>query len=429
MAQAETIKNVDIAVVGGGASGFAASISAAEINKGIKIAILEKGQRTGRKILATGNGRCNLSNEDISISRYHGKNKEFALFALKKFDFEKTMEFFKETGILTTSSEDGKVYPMSLQASSVVDMLRIRIKQLAIEEITEFDVTDISKKGAGFTLKSADGQTVSAKKVILCTGGKAAPEFGTDGSAYKLAQKLGHKLNATFPALVQLKCDVKRVRALKGVKLMGMATLLCDKKEIRKEHGEIMFTDYGLSGPPIFQLSRGASENLYKGNKNILVKIDLFPEYNYIDIENILFERRKNLSQVECEHFLNGMLNKQIARQILKESDENLKLNVLSGKLSDKTIKILANKMKNWEFEIIGTNSWKNAQVTAGGINTDDINEKTMESIKQKGLYFAGEILDIDGDCGGFNLQWAWSSGLLAGQSVAKSLEGKNDNF
>ncbi|MBQ2897674.1 MAG: NAD(P)/FAD-dependent oxidoreductase [Clostridia bacterium] len=421
----EKIKNIDIAVIGGGAAGFAAAICAAENSCDLKIAILEKGARTGRKILATGNGRCNLSNNNLLLTRYHGKDKEFALSALTEYDFDKTMNFFEKIGILTTTLEDGKVYPMSLQASSVVDMLRLRAKKLKIEEITEFEVLDIQKNGEHFIISGNEKKLLKAKKVILCTGGKAAPEFGTDGSAYSLAQKFGHNLTQVFPTLVQLKCDAKKVRALKGVKLMGNVTLLDGRKEIQKEYGEIMFTDYGLSGPPIFQLSRRASEELNKRNKNIIVKVDLLPDYRYTQIEDILLERRKNLADAESENFLNGMLNKQLAKQILKESDENLKLNMLSGKITDKTIKVLANKIKGWEFEITGTNPWKNAQVTAGGIETADIDDKTMESKKIKGLYFAGEILDIDGDCGGFNLQWAWSSGFVAGKCAAQCIGGE----
>ena len=418
----QSVKNIDIAVIGGSASGFAAAICAAMENKNLKIAIFEKGARVGRKILATGNGRCNLSNKDLSMTRYHGNNKDFALSALTEYDFDKTMVFFERIGILTAELEDGKVYPMGLQASAVVDMLRLKAKSEGIFEVTDFDVRKIKPNGDTFIVSDKNGDSIKAKKVIVCTGGKAAPEFGTDGSAYSLVTELGHRLTETFPALVQLKCDAKRVRGLKGVKLMGNATLICDGKTIKKEYGEVMFTDYGLSGPPIFQLSREASERLNKGNKDIKIKIDLIPNYEFYQLESILTERRKNLSELECEHFLNGMLNKQIAKQILKESDESLKLNLPCSKISDKTIKVLANKIKGWEFEVTGTNPWKNAQVTAGGINTLDVNEKTMESKKIKGLYLAGEILDIDGDCGGFNLQWAWSSGFSAGKDAAKSI-------
>ena len=205
---------------------------------------------------------------------------------------------------------------------------------------------------------------------------------------------------------------------------MGYASLLDSNKTVRKEYGEVMFTDYGLSGPPIFQLSRKTGELLNKGNKNIKIKIDLIPEYSFSEIQDILIQRRNNLADVPAENYLNGMLNKQIARQILKESDEELKLNVPSKNISDKTIKTLAGKIKGWEFEVIGTNPWKNAQVTAGGIETEFVNPYTMESKKVKGLYLAGEILDIDGDCGGFNLQWAWSSGYVAGTDAARSVKG-----
>ena len=418
------LKNIDIAVIGGGAAGFASSICAAKEVKGLKIAIFEKGSRVARKILATGNGRCNISNKNLSMDRYHGENVSFAEFALTQFDFDKTMEFFTKIGVLPTELEEGKVYPMSLQAASVVDMLRIEAQRLGILEVVDFEVKEINYAGGKFEIKSSSGAKVNAKKVILCTGGKAAPELGTDGSAYKLAQNFGHKLTPLFPALVQLKCNPVRVRALKGVKLMGVASLVKDNKTMQKEYGEVMFTDYGLSGPPIFQLSRKTSELLNKGNKNIKIKVDLTPEYSFMQIEDILFQRRKDLSDVSAENFLNGMLNKQIARQILKESDETLKLNVPSKSITDKTIKTLAGKIKGWEFEVIGTNPWKNAQVTAGGVETDYVNPETMESKLVKGFYMAGEILDVDGDCGGFNLQWAWSSGFAAGKNAALSIKG-----
>ena len=420
----DMFKITDIAVVGGGAAGFAASVCAASVNKNAKITILEKGPRVARKILATGNGRCNISNSNISLDRYHGQDVSFAENALTQFDFDKTMDFFKGIGILPTELEEGKVYPMSLQAASVVDMLRIRASQLGISEVVDFEVVKIKSSGKGFEIESKKGDVVRAEKVIICTGGKAAPEFGTDGSAYKLATDFGHKLTPLFPALVQLKCDAKRVRALKGVKLMGYASLVCDNKTLQKEYGEVMFTDYGLSGPPIFQLSRKTGELLNKGYTDIIIKIDLTPGYSFSEICDILLQRRKALAETAAENYLNGMLNKQIARQILKESDEGLKLNVPSKNISDKTIKALAGKIKGWEFEITGTNPWKNAQVTAGGIETGAIKPDTMESKKVKGLYFAGEILDIDGDCGGFNLQWAWSSGYVAGINAVNSLKG-----
>ena len=226
------------------------------------------------------------------IGRFHGLNAEFAENALSQFDFDRTMDFFKKIGVLPTELEDGKMYPMSLQAASVVDMLRIEAQRQGIAEVVDFEVVKIKSSGGVFEIASKKGGIVRAKKVILCTGGKAAPELGTDGSAYKLATDFGHKLTPLFPALVQLKCDAKRVRALKGVKLMGNAALLDNNKQVQKEYGEVMFTDYGLSGPPIFQLSRKTAELLNNGNKNIKIKIDLTPEYSFSEIEDILFQRR-----------------------------------------------------------------------------------------------------------------------------------------
>lgn len=406
----------DILVIGGGASGMVAAIAACSERKHTSVAVLERNNRVGKKILVTGNGRCNITNTDINISRYHGNNVRFAMKALTDVDAEQTLSFFADLGMYP-KVEDGKVYPNSLQASSVVDMLRMRMSQLGIAEICDFECTGIKSKDDIFTVTSSKGAVLKARKVIVCTGGKAAPKCGTDGSGYKLLQKFGHKLTDTHPSLVQIRCDSPYLIPMKGVKFDANVSIYSNNKFIQSEYGELLFTDYGISGPPVFQLSRIASVECAKGS-DVYAVVDMIPELDEYEVYIQLCSRSKN---VPVESFLTGMFNKLLAHQLLKSCGV-VKFNTNADILTDDMLKLLAKNIKSWQFKVTGTNSWDAAQVTAGGIDTSDFNPSTMESTLVKGIYSAGEILDIDGDCGGFNLQWAWSSGILAGENCAKSL-------
>jgi len=390
--------HTDICIIGGGAAGLMSAIAAAR--QGASVIIAERLPRVGKKILSTGNGRCNITNNDLDISHYHGKNPDFARSALSRFDLYKTTDFFDEIGIPFTSAENGKIYPQSLQASSVLDMLRIECHRLGITELTDFFVNDI--KLNPFTLISDKGDKIQAKKVIIATGGKAAPAFGSDGNGYKLAVQLGHKLVSPFPSLVQLKTE-SPIRSLKGIKHMCTATVICEKNR-KSVYGEVLFTEYGLSGPPIFDLSRIAAEGIYS-KKDVYVSLDLLPYNDRLEEE--LTARKSRLPHLSKEDFLNGILNKRLGFEVCKMADKP---------------EHIARLIHNFKFKITGTMPWANAQVTAGGINVSDINPKTMESKIVPGVYFAGEIMDIDGDCGGYNLQWAWSSGYFAGENAALSL-------
>lgn len=413
------MKNIyDILIIGGGASGIIAAIAAKTENPGTDVAIVEKLPRVGKKILVTGNGRCNLTNSDISLDRYHGKNVKFAMSAFSRFDVEKTLDFFASLGIMTKEEELGKIYPQGGQASAVLDLLRLRLAKLEIPEITDFEVTKIEKKQGAFSVTGKSGQSLKASKIIVCAGGSAGPQFGTDGSAYKLLEKLGHSKEPVYPALTRLKSTSPYVKSMQGIKFDGRATLKADGKALRTEEGEILFTDYGLSGPPILQLSGGAADAL-RQNRKTVISLDLMPGKTAEQIKNTIKSMVSENPDMPLEFFFSGLFNKQIGKILIKAAELG-KMSDRADTLSDKKISVLTELIKGWEFEISGHTGWRDAQTTAGGIKVSEFYPSTMESRLVPGLYAAGEILDIYGDCGGFNLQWAWSSGYLAGISAAE---------
>lgn len=389
----------DTAIIGGGATGLAAAIFAAR--RGKNVLLLERLPRVGKKILSTGNGRCNITNQNIAPTRYHGQDASFAMMALSVFSLSDTASFFESIGLLFTEGENGKLYPKSLQASSVLDLLRLELSRLDVSETVDTFVKDVKKEKDGFHITAEDGRTFFAKTVILATGGKAAPSMGTDGAGYALAQNFGHTCITPIPSLVQIKTEPP-MRALKGVKHVGEASLYIDGAHVHSETGEILFTDYGLSGPPIFNLSRYASEGV-RQNRKVCISLNLFPDYTPEALFSFLEARKKALPHLTGEAFLFGLLPKLLGREITKRARD---LYDLSGLLSA------------FPLKVTGVMPWANAQVTAGGIATKDVNPETMESRLCPGLYFCGEILDIDGDCGGFNLQWAWSSAYVAAQHI-----------
>lgn len=410
----------DILIIGGGASGITSAITAKTVNPSLEIAIAEKLPRVGKKILATGNGRCNLSNSDPSLDRYHGKNVKFVMSAFSQMSVEKTLDFFATLGIITKEEDLGKIYPAGGQASAVLDLLRLKLEKLGIPEITELEVLEIKPEKGKFTLKTKAGQILMAKSVIICTGGMAGPQFGTDGSAYKLLEKLGHSKEPLYPALTRLKSTSSWVKSMQGIKFDGQATLKSDGKSLRTETGEILFTDYGLSGPPILQLSGEAIYSL-NHNRKTIISLDLMPGKSVDELKTILQSLVLVNPDMPLEYLLSGLFNKQIGKILIKAAELG-KMSDRADSILNKKISALAELVKNWEFEISGHTGWRDAQVTAGGIKTSEFYPSTMESRIVPGLYAAGEILDIYGDCGGFNLQWAWSSGYLAGKSAAERL-------
>lgn len=404
-----------VLIIGGGASGIMAAITAAR--QGARVTILERNPRIGKKILATGNGRCNYTNVKADISCYQGENPSFASSALAAFSVTDTLDFFEKLGIAPKIEEEGKVFPMSDQASSILDVLMFELKETGVKVICDAYVQSIVEKNQLFTLTLENGSQLSGDRVILAGGGKAMPSTGSDGNAYELAQKLGHSLTPLFPALVQLKLEGSFYKQIEGVKFPGTAEIIHNHKTLARDSGDILFGNYGVSGPPILQISRKAGE-LLQENKEATLKINLLDMFTREELQDHLSRRFKYNPQKTLEFSLVGLVNKRLIPVLLKEagfSDGKSPVSALTAREIDKIISIL----QNWRFLIRGTKSWPSAQVTAGGINTKGINPKTMESKLVPGFYLAGEIVDIDGLCGGFNLQWAWSSGFLAGTNAA----------
>lgn len=403
-----------VVIIGGGAAGLVAAITAAR--EGAKVTILERTNRVGKKILATGNGRCNLTNIDCHIRNYHGTNPKFALGALTAFDPNMAIQFFEELGISHKIESGGKVFPFSDQAGSVLEVMRMEIEQLnkktvVIETLVEKQVEEVSKNKNGFTISCQDKTSYHGDKVIMATGGNATPNLGSDGSGIPILTKLGHKVITPFPSLVQIVLDTPVVKRVKGVKIQGKVRVE-SSADSREEAGEILFTEDGISGPPVLQISRIVSAAQVQ-KKTCKVELDMFPDETLDTLEVMIQMKMAYQPQKSLEDFLVGLINKKLIPEVLKEAKLN-DMKRLCSSLSPKEVTNLVHTFKSWKFTAIGTRTWKSAQVMAGGINTDQVNSKTLESKEIPGLYIVGELLDIDGDCGGFNLQWAWSSGYVA---------------
>ena len=405
-----------IIIIGGGASGLLASIAAKD--KGQDIAILEGSDRIGKKILSTGNGRCNISNIDLNDNRYHSKNSGFMKNVLETFTVEKTEEFFNSLGLPVTTLSEGKMFPLSLQASAVLDILRLSIDEKKIPIYINSKIKDIKLIKNNFQLYTANGDIYECSKLIIATGGKSLPSTGSDGSGYLLAKTLGHKIIFPVPSLVQLKLNFNHLKALSGIKFIGSAEIIVDGITKRKEYGEILYTDYGISGPPILQLSREASSALYLSEK-VEIKIDMFPNMTNDELKYFIENHIGIFGYRDiCDIFI-GIINKRIIPILLRSAGIT---NIHSDgyELNWNDINNICTLMKGWTFEVIDTNPFKDSQVTCGGVDTTLVSTSTLESTIIPNLFFCGEILDVDGDCGGYNLQWAWSSGYVAGISASK---------
>lgn len=405
---------MNIIVIGGGASGMVAAIIAAK--NGADVTLMERNDRVGKKLLATGNGRCNYTNENMNIDFFHGEDSEFIKTVLDIFNRERTIELFENIGITPTMEDGGKVYPNSFQASSVLDCLRYEMDRMGVDVRVNSFVGEIKKNKDEFHVILKSGERFICDKVIISTGGMAMPVSGSDGNGYNLVKPLGHKINKTTPALVQLRLKWDKLKQINGVKVVGEITLIHKEKEIKSDYGDLLFTDYGISGPPVLQISREAVR-LFENGDSPIVRITIISNRSKDEVYGYLLKRFNTLSYKSVEDALVGFINKKMILPILKELDINKE--ILAGNLEKRDVKRLAELFVKWDFQVIGHKGWGQAQTTAGGILTKDIDPLTLESKLIKGLYITGEILDVDGDCGGYNLQWAWSSGYLAGYDAS----------
>lgn len=415
-------RHFNILIVGGGASGMMAAISAKRHGAN-SVAIVEKLDRVGKKILATGNGHCNLSNRNFSLDAYHGNGGSFPQKIFDQFALTETLDFFASMGLVSVSDPSGRLFPRSGQASSVLDLLRLELARLEIEEIFSNGVALLEKNNNRFELTTKPGNRFTCDTVILAAGGKAAPQFGCDGSGYTLAEKFGHTVIPPFPAIVQLLSDAPYLKQLKGVRCDVRLSLVSGNQMLHHENGELLFTDYGLSGIPALQMARIVYPFI-RDRKPVEARINLFPEIESKGMISFLKNHFSLIPHQSLSDSLAGLLHKRLIPVLLKIA--GMDANKLCGDLSEKELESLASVVTSWPVEIRGTKSWRDAHVTAGGIDTSEVDEETLQSKKTEGFFFAGEILDVDGDCGGYNLQWAWSSGYVAGLHAAEFVRKAN---
>lgn len=395
-----------VAIIGGGASGLMAAITAAE--GGHSVVLLERQARVGRKLLSTGNGRCNLTNLNFGPENYHGAPDSFLRPALEAFPPRAALEFFHSLGLLTVAEPSGRVYPRSDQAGSVVDVLRFAAARGA-EVRTGAEVLALQPTGEGFALELA-GETLTADRVLVCCGGLAGEKLGGSRSGYQLLASLGHHRTALRPALVQLRTGDALVRSLKGVRADAHVRLERRGTLLAESTGEVQFTDYGLSGPAIFEISRAASA----AEGEAVVRLDLLREVPQGELERLLGRRAADFPELTLENLLTGMLHNRLGRTVLRGAGYGLDAPASELKTAD--FQKIAAAAKDLVLPLTGTQGFDAAQVTAGGMDTAEFDPATLQSRLVPGLYAAGEVLDVDGDCGGYNLQWAWASGRLAGR-------------
>ena len=397
-----------IGIIGGGASGMAAAIAAAE-NPNSQVILFERQARVGRKLQATGNGRCNLTNLHALERGYHGEQANFADYALARFSPEDTLAWFENMGLLTVAEPSGRVYPYSDQANSVVDVLRFALERGNIQVICGCEVTKVKKTGDGFVVMAGE-ESFQCDKLIVACGGLAGTKLGGSMAGYKLLAKFGHRSTKLRPTLVQVKCGWNGVAALKGVRANCRVTVLHDGAEVACSEGELQFTEYGLSGPVIFEVSRDVCTG---GEWSC--RMDFLPQLDESALKEWL--DRKRCTQLPTDELLTGILHNRLGRVLTRSAG------VRSGNIcdmSDSEQDAVCRAVKNFEIVLTEPLGMDSAQVTAGGVRTEEFDATTMESKLVPGLYACGEVLDIDGDCGGYNLQWAWSSGRLAGLSAGK---------
>ena len=399
------MEKIKTAIIGGGASGL---FLATALQGGNKILLFERGDRVGKKLSATGNGQGNITNLTAGEAEYFSLQGGNALAEaiIAAANPQAMYAYFQNLGVILTADERGRVYPASRQASALTDALRFCIAQKGVDVRLSTRVYDIEKTKGGFILYAecgAEGQKQQffAEKVVLCAGGKAAKNFGSDGSAYALAKKFGHSLTALYPSLVQLKTDVTHTKTLKGIRVNdGGLTAVLSNGTRHTLQGDVIFTDYGVSGDAVFRLSAFIADKISAG---VTLEVDFLPEISEQEIFDCIQQKRKAFPNLPETEWLFGIVNNQIGRAVLKRAKGDLR--------------VAARLVKAFPLPVTGSLGFDYAQVTKGGIPLSEVTEN-LESRFVDGLYFAGEILDVDGQCGGFNLQWAFSSAMRVANAL-----------
>ena len=396
------------AIIGAGASGLVAAIEAAR--RGADVTVFEKNSKCGRKLLATGNGRCNITNTSLGLEHFHSHSVDAMEPILGGFDAKACIEYFRTLGIEIVETDGGKCYPMSLQARTVVEFLTFTCKELGVSILLETEVLHVEKENDSFLIKTVD-ETKYFDSLLIATGSIATPSLGSSESGLKFAEYFGHSVYPTFASLVQL-VTVKNLKNISGVKLYCNASVVVDGKVLSKCTGDVLFANYGLSGLAILDLSRDVAFYTGIGCK-VEICLDLFPEMSKEALKGLFQRRMKLFPLMSLQRWLEGVVHHRLAHLILDELNLDATL-----KVDSKILNQLVHKCKTLNFEISSTRGSLSAEVMAGGVVLDEINPNTMSSLKVKGLYFSGEVLDVDGDRGGYNLHFAWASGIKAGRMM-----------
>lgn len=393
----------NVVIIGAGAAGLMAAVTAAE--NGAAVTVLEQNDRPGRKIAATGNGKCNFTNMEIPKDAYRGTHPEFVREILEQFPVSHTIHFFEELGIFPVNKR-GCLYPRSGQAQSITDVLCMKARHLGVKIKTNEKVTSLSsgkKEGHHIWKVHTEGWCYEGDCVILANGSKASSISGSDGSGYILAESLGHKIITPLPALVPLKCKGKKFSSWAGTRTEGKISVFSEGKLLKEEQGELQLTEYGVSGIPVFQVSRYAAKALSQ-EKKVQAFLDFLPDYTEDQVGRLLEMRKEQCPYKNQKELFTGLFPEKLVKVLFLQED-------------------IISAIKKFPLTVTGTMPFSQAQVCAGGVATEEVNSRTLESLLCPGIFFAGELLDIDGACGGYNLQWAWASGAVSGTYAAKSYE------
>lgn len=406
-----------IAIIGAGAAGIIAGITAKRENKDLQIDLFDINSAIGKKILASGNGRCNISNMDCSVQNYIGENPNFVEFALKQFDYNSFKKFCKSIGLFLDEKEDGKVYPLSNEAKSVVNLLQNTLESLGINLILDTKVLDIQKEQENFKVVTNQKEYKDYDRVLISSGLGAAPQLNASEDGINIASNFGHSFNPTYPSLVGLHTNFEQNSRIQGVKTDSIVTLFIDGQKEKEIKGDLLFTKYGVSGFAILDISQYAVYplSLYQ---NVQIAVNLFPNLGRNEVLGMVESLFKTVPKQNAMQLLTGIISNKLAPIIFElcKIDKESKAEDINAK----QIRAIVNTLINWRFKITDTQGFKHAEASGGGVRVDEVDSKTFESKKCRGLYFAGEVLDIVGNRGGYNLQFAWASGYLVGKDISK---------